>query len=52
MMTRHFSYENSGGKVGDIIYSVNGKDVYSEVQLADAFNNLSAGESVNIISWS
>jgi hypothetical protein len=43
------SYENSGGKVGDIIYSVNGKDVYSEVQLADAFNNLSAGESVNIL---
>ena len=43
------SYEDSGGQVGDIIYSVNGKDVYSEVQLADEFNNLSAGDSINLL---
>ena len=43
------SYENSGGQLGDIIYSVNGKDVFSEVQLADAFNDLSAGENVNLL---
>ena len=43
------SYENGGGQVGDIIYSVNGKDVYSEVQLADVFNNLSAGENINLL---
>jgi hypothetical protein len=43
------SYENSGGQLGDIIYSVNGKDVFSEVQLADAFNDLSAGENINLL---
>ena len=43
------SFENSGGLVGDVIYSVNGQDVFSEVQLADIFNNLSAGENVEIV---
>jgi hypothetical protein len=43
------SYENNGGQLGDIIYSVNGKDVFSEVQLADAFNDLSAGENINLL---
>ena len=43
------SYENSGGQLGDVIYSVNGKDVFSEVQLADEFNDLSAGENINLL---
>ena len=43
------SFENSGGEIGDVIYSVDGKDVFSEVQLADIFNNLSAGENINIV---
>ena len=43
------SFENNGGEIGDVIYSVNGKDVFSEVQLADIFNNLSAGENINVV---
>ena len=43
------SFENSGGEIGDVIYSVDGKEVFSEVQLADIFNNLSAGETINIV---
>ena len=42
------SFENSGGQIGDIIYSINDEDVFSEVQLADKLNNLSQGEVVQI----
>jgi hypothetical protein len=43
------SFENSGGLVDDVIYSVNGQDIFSEVQLADIFNNLSAGENIEMV---
>jgi hypothetical protein len=43
------SFQNSGGLIGDVIYSVNGQDVFSEVQLADIFNNLSAGEIIEMV---
>ena len=42
------SFENSGGQIGDIIYSINDEDIFSEVQLADKLNNLSQGNVIQL----
>jgi hypothetical protein len=43
------SFEEAGGEVGDIIYSINGVDVFSEVQLADEINKYTGGQSLEVI---
>ena len=42
-------FEEAGGEVGDIIYSINGVDVFSEVQLADEINKYTGGQNLEII---
>ena len=42
------SFEESGGQLQDIIYSVNGKEVFSEVQLADEINKFTGGQQISI----
>jgi len=42
------SFENSGGQIGDIIYSINDEDIFSEIQLADKLNNLSQGNVIQL----
>ena len=42
-------FEEAGGEVGDIIYSINGIDVFSEVQLADEINKYTGGQNLEII---
>ena len=42
-------FEDAGGEVGDIIYSINGVDVFSEVQLADEINKYTGGQSLEVI---
>ena len=43
------AYEDSGGEIGDIIYSINGKEIFSEVQLADELNQFTAGQRIKVI---
>jgi len=42
-------FEEAGGEVGDIIYSINGVDVFSEVQLADEINKYTGDQNLEII---
>jgi len=42
-------FEEAGGEAGDIIYSINGVDVFSEVQLADEINKYTGGQNLEII---
>lgn len=42
-------FEESGGQVGDTIYSINGVDVYSEIQLADQLNQHTGGDSIELV---
>lgn len=41
-------FESAGGKSGDIIYSINDKEILSEMQLADELNNFVGGDSVDL----
>jgi hypothetical protein len=42
-------FEEAGGEVGDIIYSINSVDVFSEVQLADEINKYTGGQNLEIV---
>lgn len=42
-------FEESGGQVGDTIYSINGVEVYSEIQLADQLNQHTGGDSIELV---
>jgi len=42
-------FEKAGGEVGDVIYSINQVDVFSEVQIADEINKYTGGQSLEIV---
>mgnify|MGYP000017339433 CR=1 FL=1 len=42
-------FESAGGKSGDIIYSINDKEILSEMQLADELNNFVGGDSIDLL---
>ena len=41
--------EDSGGELGDKIYSVNGKEIFSEIELADEINKLTGGKRITLV---